>query len=343
MLIRSITTSVGLADIRGAWQELERQKYPRNPFLTWEFMNLWWRHYGRRDSGELFVLAGFKGPRLVGIAPCQVRRIDQGDGERERLGFLGDNIVAPDFLDFITTAEHGEEFMQRCAALIRSERIDACIELNGIADETAESTRWRQFRQSLGLQAQQFEACPRILLPDDWESYLQSLSPGWRRSLMRKQRRMSKHVPHRIEVHSGHDAVGNLLRFIALNTQRLRSRGIDGGFVDDEFMHFHLELARTLAPREMIELHLLKADSGEDIAGNYFFKDPKSHHYYYYQQGFDARFGIYSPGNILTAGSIQVAIGRSAKEFHFLRGEEAYKYRWAPEAVNLVSLQDPDR
>ncbi len=342
MLIRPITTSAGLEVIRGAWQELERHRTPRNPFLTWEFMNLWWHRYGK-DNGELYVLAGFEGPGLVGIAPFHVRRIDQGDGERERLGFIGDNIIAPDFLDFITTAEHGEEFMQRCAAHIRGERIDACIELDGIAEDTAESRRWRQFRRSLRLQAEHFEECPRIRLPGDWESYLLSLSPGWRRSLKRKRRRLEKHVPHRIEVFAGRDAVASLPRFITLNAQRLRARGIDGGFIDEDFRQFHLELAHNLAPLEMIELHLLRSDSGDDIAGNYFFKDPQSKHYYYYQQGFDARFGVYSPGNILTAGSIQVAIGRSAEEFHFLRGEEAYKYRWTPEAVRLVSLHGPDR
>lgn len=337
--IRPITRTLELDQIRPEWQSLERKRPARNPFLTWEFMSLWWRHYGRPPAHHLQVLAGYEQDHLMGIAPFYLQKKGYNGTDTDCLCIIGDNIIAPDFLDCITAPDYSAPFMRAAARHIRSECQATRIELNGVSEKTVGDQSWQHFLRRLALNAELFESCPWMKLPADFATYEQSLSKGWRCSLKRKKRRLARNCPYQFEVFSGREAVRNLDRFIALNQQRLSDRRIDGGFNNQGFSAFHRDLAASLAPLGMIELHFLRADSGADIAGIYFFKDPESKYYYYYQQGFAKQFGIYSPGNILTANAIEFAISQSAAEFHFLRGAEAYKYRWTQESLNILSLQ----
>lgn len=343
MQITPITRPHELDQIRKEWQLLESERQARNPFLTWEFMSLWWRHYGRPPGDELYVLAGFEHGLLVGVAPCYLQDGARHGTKTKCLCFIGDNIVAPDFLDFLTAPGYSDAFMMAAARHIERQCRDTRIELNGVSEQTVNGPAWQGFRRRLGLDMETFDTCPVIKLPADFATYSQSLSSGWRRSLERKRRRLAKNCPYQFEVFPGRDAVENLERFIALNKQRLCDRGLDGGFLNQGFRKFHQDLAVALAALDMIELHLLRACSGEDIAGNYFFRDPESKYYYYYQQGFAKQFGVYSPGNILTAKSIEFTISQSAVEFHFLRGEEPYKYRWTQDSRTMLSLQGFNR
>lgn len=338
MQITPITSPSGLDQLRKEWQALESKRQVRNPFLTWEFMSLWWYHYGQSPGHKLHVLAGFEQGLLLGVAPCYLQSAGCHGEETDCLCFIGDNIIGADFLDFITAPGYTAPFMMAAARYIESQCRHTRIQLNGVALESVRGPSWQSFLRQLGLDVAFFEPSPWIKLPADFTTYSRSLSPGWRRSLERKQRRLAKNCPYQFEVFPGRDAVKNFKRFTALNRQRLYDRKLDGGFVDQGFSAFHQDLAAALAPLEMIELHLLRAKSGEDIAGAYFLKDPESKYYYYYQQGFANQFGIYSPGNVLTARSIEFTISQSAVDFHFLRGAEPYKHRWTRESKILLSL-----
>jgi CelD/BcsL family acetyltransferase involved in cellulose biosynthesis len=50
-----------------------------------------------------------------------------------------------------------------------------------------------------------------------------------------------------------------------------------------------------------------------------------------YLMGFDPAFAFESPGTLIVAHALQEALREGAQEFHFLRGEESYKYRWGAE------------
>jgi CelD/BcsL family acetyltransferase involved in cellulose biosynthesis len=49
---------------------------------------------------------------------------------------------------------------------------------------------------------------------------------------------------------------------------------------------------------------------------------------YAYLGGFDPDFSFESPGTVLVGHAIEEAAREGAREFHFLRGGEAYKYEW---------------
>jgi CelD/BcsL family acetyltransferase involved in cellulose biosynthesis len=52
---------------------------------------------------------------------------------------------------------------------------------------------------------------------------------------------------------------------------------------------------------------------------------------YYYLSGFDPKFSALRPGAVLTGAAMAEAAKEGDSAFHFLRGQEGYKYHWGAE------------
>ena len=61
-------------------------------------------------------------------------------------------------------------------------------------------------------------------------------------------------------------------------------------------------------------------------------------HYYFYQGGWDPTYAPYRVGLVLMHNAIVHAVAEGAHIFDFLRGEEAYKDRWATRRTTSVRL-----
>src|SRR5690606_34442189 len=125
---------------------------------------------------------------------------------------------------------------------------------------------------------------------------------------------------------SAADDVAPLLReLFRLHGDRWSERGQPGVLADEPVRQFHLRAAAGLAAQGALRLYALRFD-GEVAAVYYGFL----HHRraYVYLTGFDPRFARLSLGTVLLGHAIEQAIRDGATEFDFLRGREAYKYRW---------------
>ena len=64
---------------------------------------------------------------------------------------------------------------------------------------------------------------------------------------------------------------------------------------------------------------------------------------YAYLNGFDPNYGFESPGTALIGHAIQDAVAGGCTRFHFLRGQEPYKYAWgAEDRWNVVRRLRPE-
>ena len=59
----------------------------------------------------------------------------------------------------------------------------------------------------------------------------------------------------------------------------------------------------------------------------------------YYQAGFNPEFSQYALGNQLILHAINDAIDLKCTEFDFMRGDEAYKYKWTSAERYLYTLE----
>lgn len=114
----------------------------------------------------------------------------------------------------------------------------------------------------------------------------------------------------------------------SLHAKRWNVRGQEGVLADPRIQAFHHEVAARLAQRGELALYGLVLE-GEVAAVFYGFARRNQHTYYL--SGFEPRHSRLSPGNLVLSHALSEAQRAGASEFDFLRGAEAYKYRWGAE------------
>src|SRR5215207_3604295 len=112
---------------------------------------------------------------------------------------------------------------------------------------------------------------------------------------------------------------------IDLHRQRWTARHEPGVLGTQEVQRFHLDAAPRLLAAEMLRLYGLRIQ-GRVIGVYYGFAHRGRA--YGYLSGFDPGSASQSPGTVLLAHAIREAAREGCREFHFLRGQEPYKYAW---------------
>jgi CelD/BcsL family acetyltransferase involved in cellulose biosynthesis len=132
-----------------------------------------------------------------------------------------------------------------------------------------------------------------------------------------------------------------LAALVRLHGQRWRTRGQAGVLGDPRVQAWHGEATAQLLQAGLLRLHALRLQ-GEVAAVLYCVADPPqraARRCYYYIGGFDPRFAQCSPGSLLIAHAIDQARQEGATAFDFLRGGEAYKYRWGAADQPMQTLR----
>ncbi len=314
-------------------KEWDRLSYSR-PFLSREWLESWWRPYGK--DGDLFLLVGYDHEgTVVGIAPFwKQRRLLEGT----TLSLLGNGEACSDYMRLLTTPECEPEFLTLLADWL-VEKASSVQEGWDVMDIDAVSSldpSWKFFFHALnrrGCKQQWFPAanCWRLNLPSSWDEYLASMSKNRRKQLRHIDRdwyatgrAVQKVIDDPSELQQGLD---HLCR---LHQLRRQSLGEPGCFTSPAFSQFLSQVALRLHSHGSLRLYLLEID-GQVAAAEFALKMDRVT--YLYQGGFDPALAKFSPGQISTLGMIRHAIEQGCKAFDFLRGDEDYKARWRAEPV----------
>jgi CelD/BcsL family acetyltransferase involved in cellulose biosynthesis len=110
-----------------------------------------------------------------------------------------------------------------------------------------------------------------------------------------------------------------------LHADRWRGDGVLG---EAAIREFHRKAAPAFAARGWLRFHGIRVD-GKLRAVLYAFA--RRGRIYYYLSGFDPDLEPYGPGSLLIHDAIGHGIAVGDTIFDFLRGTEAYKYRWGAE------------
>lgn len=152
-------------------------------------------------------------------------------------------------------------------------------------------------------------------------------------ALSRTQRRKVVHDRHRANRAGGveerlarPDEIEEALEaLLALHTSRWAAEGKPGVLADPKVQAFHCAAAPALAEAGLLRLSLVRHE-GRIVAVLYGFADRSRWHSY--AIGNDMTAPGQSFGTLAFATLIEGATLSRASEFHFLRGEEPYKYAW---------------
>jgi CelD/BcsL family acetyltransferase involved in cellulose biosynthesis len=306
-----IQTEAAFAALEDAWWDLWRRCPAATPFQAPAWSLPWWRHF---SPGSLHVIAVWREEVLVGLAPLYVDCSETGS----RLVPVG--ISLSDYLDLLVDPD----FREPAAAAISEAIRQSGLRYDG-EELRPEACSWAlSCPPDAQETAQAQSACPTLALSGGED--LQGCVPARRRRQLRRAiaaaERKGQLSIEAVAPDSVESFLGMLFR---LHGARWRERGEPGVLDDPVVQAFHRATLPLLIAAGLARCFVLKI--GGEIAGAYYGMAERTRAYAYLG-GFDPAFSDESPGAILIGHAIAQAIREDRREFHFLRGQEAYKYTW---------------
>lgn len=259
-----------------------------SPFQSPAWMLAWWRCFG--NARPLVAVARDDGGGLVGLLAC----------------YLLDGTVLPmgaGITDYQDALGAGAEAL--LAAVLDASEAGTC-DLTDLPPDAA----LRSAPAPPGWCASLHETDPCPVLAG-------RIPPGRRRDIRQACHRAERRGGWRAEIATS-DTLDNALD----GFERLHALRWNGE--DSRVAAFRRLAAPALLDAGVLRLALLHI-TGEVVAGCYGLLAPRR--LLLYVSGFDHRFAYESPGTILLGRLIEGATAE-AREVHFLRGGEAYKYAW---------------
>ncbi len=305
------------------WDELVARVALRGSiFLTLGWQRAWWRHLGR---GELWLLAVYgEGNRLAGIVPLSLRA--------GRFTLLG-CVEVGDYLDIICAAEDTEAVLGAALDFLCGPSTPAWHELHLCSiherSPTRAALRSAVKKHGFWIRERQQDVCPVVPLPDTWEAYLAQLDRKHRHEL-RRRLRLAEANPE-IGWYIA-DPEGDLPKAVDVFIRLMRASHPDkAAFMTKEMAAFFHAVAREAAVRGALQLAFLTVGGQEAAA---LFNFDVNNRILVYNSGFDfRRFPRLGAGFLLVAYTIRHAIEQGREAYDFLRGSEAYKYRFGGQDV----------
>jgi CelD/BcsL family acetyltransferase involved in cellulose biosynthesis len=320
--------------LRDEWNDLLHQSASDTVFMTWEWQRVWWKHFGPKVDGSLFLIAlrDMDG-ELIGLwplydeSPVQLPR---------RLRIIG-SPRGSDYLDLI--ARRGRERAVYEAILDALSRQDdwESIEVMNVraGSPTLEVLAPLAEERGWGVEIESVTVCPGIALPEGWDSYLGQLSRKQRHEMRRKLRRANQ-GREQVEWYLSDDPQ-TLAEDMEIYFELFqKSSYVKEEYLDDQRRAFFRDMAAAMLKAGWLYLAFL-AINGEKVASMFCFDYGEA--ISVYNSGFDPqRYRSLSSGIVLLCYCIQDAIERGYPLFDFLRGDEEYKYRCGAEDQVIYRL-----
>jgi len=309
--------------LREEWNRLLHQSASDTVFMTCEWQQVWWRHFGSEADDSLFLIT-FRDTdgALVGLWPLY----DEVPGRvPHRLQIVG-SPRGSDYLDLIT--RRGQEravFESALDHLAQQEDWESIEVINVQADSpTLAMLAPLAEQRGFEVQTEPLAVCPAIALPESWEAYLGELSRKQRHEIRRKLRRAEQGI-ERVEWYLSSDPQALAQDMEVYFELFQKSSYVKENYLDDRRQAFFRDMAATMLRAGWLYLAFL-AVNGEKVASMFCFNYGGA--ISVYNSGFDPqRYHHLSPGIVLLSYCIQDAIERGYPLFDFLRGDEEYKYR----------------
>jgi len=336
IVVQRIEDPAAFQALREEWDELLAASLADSFFLTWEWLYAWWTHLA--GDRRLFLLVARQGGRLVAIAPLSLRaRRVAGVLPLRSVEFLGADRLSSDYLDVIVRRGWEADAIPlaqyladaRLALELASVRRAGCAA--AALSRALTQRRWRMLETPTAV-------CPFIdLSGHTWESYLGTLESKPRNDFLRLLKNLTKKFSVRLEPASSEPQRREFMaHLVRLHNLRWQNLGGSDALHTADLVAFHDEVSRVTLERGWLRLFVLWLD-GQPVASLYGFRYGRT--FYFVQTGFDPAYGRHAVGLITVGLTIKSAIAEGAEEYDFLRGDEAYKFRWAREVRHLATLE----
>jgi CelD/BcsL family acetyltransferase involved in cellulose biosynthesis len=326
--MRIVLSEDGRDFVRRDWSTLVTTDPAGTFFHTPQYLKLYWEEFGEETAGLLLAFGEDDGGGQV--AAVAFERIGG------TLRFLGGTEVT-DYMGPVGLPEAQEAFAKELFDVLdrRDDWRDA--DLRGLPEdrtwlgilEAAASTHGF----ATELVDDQNGVVPFLELPGSYEAYLMGLPSKLRHEIKRKARRLETEAgAWSICIAHEDTLVPFIDRFVELHRT---SEGPKGVFMQPGMEIFFRRLGEAFLPRGQFSLVFLEV-GGTKVAGTIGFRFEGT--YSLYNSAFDRSWSQLSPGMVLVAEDIRIAIQSGCSAFDMLKGDYAYKYRFGavPRAVKRL-------
>jgi CelD/BcsL family acetyltransferase involved in cellulose biosynthesis len=312
-----------LTAVRDAWSALAMRG--DNVFATWEWADVWWRHFGGSRPLRVVVCRDAAGDvravvplYLASLGPLRLLRF-VGHGPSDELGPVcaaGDRHLAAAFLQLAVSA------VKDRWDLFLGERMRA----SGDSGALAGARRVRR------------EASPVLRLDGrTWDEWLGTRSANARQQMRRRERKLAREHDLRFRrCTTDAELARDLDVLFALHDARWGDEG--SGAFSGARRRFHCDWASLALSHGWLRLWTLELD-GRPAAVYYGFRFGQSDSYY--QAGRDPERSAGSVGFVLLVRTMRDAADAGMREYRLLRGGEAYKDRFADEDAGVDTILVP--
>ncbi len=334
MAILELDQIYDVSEFEISWKSLLSKSFDNNPFVTYEWLSAWVRHFGEGKESKLFTSE--KNGQVSVAVPIMFSKQKVLGSQRSEAKFIG----APDcdYQTFLIT--NFQEATRTIGPLIKtivdSSNVDN-VELSDVPGDSLtakllQHTKGDSFTGNRSLS----NKCPYITLPKNYESYVDNLGKNMRRNLKRYEKQALKDFDVQFLKYDKVGTVQEAMKILfRLHQKRQNAKGEYGVFSNDTIRRFHIDLAQSFARNNWLALFFLTFN---DIPVSAVYAFEYNGKLYGYLSGFDPEYASYEPGQIAIQYLIKYAISRNLKELDFLRGDEAYKAHWTNSARNNLMI-----
>lgn len=299
-------------------------------FHTPQYLKLYWEEFGLETGHLLFGFAEEDGVQTGAVA---FERVGQ------TLRFLGGTEVT-DYMGPVAVPEVQSTVAKELFAALDKLETWSEADLRGLPEDRAWLPLLAEAAAAQGFGVEvaddQNGVAPALALPGSYEEYLQHLPSKLRHEIKRKARRLESEVgPWHICLATSENLEVFLDRFLDLHRT---SEGPKGVFMQPGMEIFFRRLGEAFLPRGIFNLTFIELEAHRKLAGTIGFRFEGT--YYLYNSAFDREYQAASPGMILVAEDIRIAIEGGCSVFDLLKGDYAYKYRFGaePKAVKRLVI-----
>jgi len=304
--------------VRAEWETLAAAN--GNIFTTVEWASAWLEHF-RGDASPLLAACRRRDGSIAGILPLVVRREGRlrvirllGHGPADRLA----PVCAPADRRIVARALRGFLADSGCDLFI--------------GEQMPANEGWSE---SLGATVLERESSPALGIDGlEWEQFLAGRSSNFRGQVRRREKRLAERGELRFRLTDDPGELSaDLETLFRLHDARWQSGGASA-FVG-RARDLHRDFASDALERGWLRLWLLELDD-RPLAAWYGFRYGGAE--WYYQSGRDPAADADGVGFVLFCHTIREAMNDGMREYRLLRGDEAYKARFADRDPGLASV-----
>ncbi len=348
MQVKFIDATESFAKLEHDWNRLFEEVNCESPFLSWEWMYEWWRHYHPKLCEArlaLFTVRNSKG-KLEAVLPLfsHLKRMLPGIKTRH-LQFLGTEFESSDYLDLLckdSDAEHlvhtifeSESFKRLVRSGIDSITFSNVLPSASIYQNAAPLANELLTKASF----KRTSVCPYLTLPPDEKILLSALSKNFKSNIKRARNKLNRAQSIRIERIQSNNRMDPYIEYLfELHDQRFIDKNQDTKFNYERRGAFHKVIANIFSHKGWLNFYVIY-DAEKPIGALYCYR--LHNHMMYVQSGFDPSYHKWSLGNQILFRAITDSISEGLKIFDFMRGGEAYKYKWTSEVQYLYRISLP--